>query len=180
MEFKEQTLEDIIWENVQKPDGRVLLKERGLDVSGAFYRQLDLGVYGRADLVSVDYNIKNKKVIITIYELKKKKIGDEALMQACRYLTALERHGFDNDACDYNIEYRIRLIGDSIQRGDDFVYLYNALPFVDIFTYNYKINGIFFDCVSHNWCRTEETLNEETTKLIQQNIDYCIKAASKR
>jgi hypothetical protein len=38
MEFKEQTLEDIIWENIQTPNGRKLLKERGLDVGGYFYR----------------------------------------------------------------------------------------------------------------------------------------------
>lgn len=175
MEFKEQTLEDIIWENIQTPGGRKLLKERGLDVSGYFYRQLELGNYGRADLVSVDYDKKKKKVVITIYELKKKKIGEDALMQACRYLTALQRHGFDDDSCKCKFEYRIRLIGDSIQRGDDFVYLYNALSFVDIYTYNYKINGIFFDFVSHNWCRTEENLNIETSNLLQQYIDDCIK-----
>jgi hypothetical protein len=75
MKFLEKDLEDIIWEASNER-----LQENGLDISGKKYRQLRIGNYGIADIVSVtkpyyhEYFKKHQKGIITIYELKKELI----------------------------------------------------------------------------------------------------------
>lgn len=56
-------------------------------------RQLTIGVYGIADLVSFDFfdYEDHKSVDITVYELKKEKITSDAFVQVARYATGLKQ-----------------------------------------------------------------------------------------
>lgn len=166
MDFKEMTLEDIIWDNSQSPEGRKLLEEKGLYIKGEIYRQLPLGSYGRADLVEVCYYNPIDTVVITVYELKRGCINIDALLQACRYVTALERHGFQDKEWDSTIEHNICLIGDSVEINSDFMFLYNKMDRVRIYTYKYSITGITFEKVGKNWHHIDEVINEETSNTL--------------
>lgn len=178
MDFKEQTLEDIIWDNAQDLEGRKVLSDRGLYITGTIYRQVELGSYGRADLVTVDYDSYKDIINITIYELKKGRIDVNALMQAARYVTALERHGFITEIWKHKVEYKICLIGDSYDSKSDFAFLYNETKNFDIFTYEYDITGIYFYRVSKWWSQTNEVKNEETIKTISADLISQIKKIS--
>ena len=167
MDFKEMTLEDIIWDNSQSPEGRELLEERGLLIKGNLFRQLDLGSYGRADLISFSYEDNFPRIVVTIYELKKGKIGIDALLQAYRYLTALKRHGIENE---WVVFYKIVLIGDSIDTKSGFTLLYNELENVTIYTYSYSITGIVFIKQDKGWYNTDERLNDYTRETIESEI----------
>lgn len=164
MEFNEKVLEDIIWDNSQSQEGRELLEERGLLISGKIFRQVELGNYGRADIITFEY--LPPCVNIVVYELKKGCINVNALMQAARYVTALKRHGFKSYEWNLDINYSIRLIGDSIDKNGDFAFLYNILDNVVIYTYEFSLSGLNFKEVRKNWSRTEENLNNETTSMI--------------
>lgn len=175
MEFNEKTLEDIIWENSQTPEGRKLLSDRGLLVCGSVYRQVDFGSYGRADLITVQYDPSINIVVITVFELKKGCISINALMQASRYVTALKRHGFNNNDFDYDVEYNICLIGDSFDDKSDFAFLYNETNDVEIYTYEFRLTGIFFNEVGKNWSHTNEKTNDETIHRITEDIENQVK-----
>lgn len=174
MEFKEMTLEDIIWDNSQSPEGRELLKERGLVVNGFIHRQMPLGQYGKLDLLTIDYIPPSDTLIVTIYELKKGKIGIDALLQACRYIAGIKHHGIDSDDFDCEIEYKVRLIGDSIDKNGDFVFLYNELNFVDIYIYNYTITGITFTIESKCWRRSDCEINNNTSDVLADDTYHFI------
>lgn len=167
MDFKEMTLEDIIWDNSQSPEGRKLLEERGLLIKGILFRQLDLGSYGRADLISFSCGKEYIRFDVTIYELKKGRIGIDALLQAYRYLTALKRHGLETEGVVF---YKIVLIGDSVEMNGDFLFLYNELENVTIYTYNYSITGIAFTELKKNWCKADERFNDDTIETIESEL----------
>ena len=155
MDFLEKNLEDIIFESNKES-----LKKRGLSISGKLIRQLRIGNYGIADLVSFDRNYKERDYIdgkyspyleITIYELKKDKIGISAFMQAIGYARGLQRYFIDKRNIEFTIN--IVLIGNSIDKSGSLCYtpdlfdayenMYN-ISSVKFYEYNYKIDGIYF------------------------------------
>lgn len=171
MEFSEKILEDIIWDNAQSSEGLKLLMERGLQITGKMFRQVDLGDYGRADLISIRYIPQNDYLDIVVYELKKGCITVNALMQAARYVTALRSHGFDSGDWCSEIGFRICLIGDSIDKNGDFAFLYNELEDVEIYTYDFKLSGIYFNIVEKGWHLTNEKINEETKGMLTEYVE---------
>ena len=119
MDFLEKDLEEIIYRNSQTEDGRAKLADRGLNVIGKMYRQLAINGYGTLDLMTV--SITRKKPLITIYELKKNVVGIQALLQACRYATAVGQIAEEKSIYDYDVN--IVLIGRQIELDSDFCYL---------------------------------------------------------
>ena len=96
MEFLEKDLEEIIFE-ADRND----LIERGLNIRGKLFRQLKIGNYGIADLVEVSRFRKDgwhegsqiePRLFITVYELKKDKIGISAFLQALGYLKGIRQY----------------------------------------------------------------------------------------
>lgn len=161
MKFIEKDLEQIIWDALLTEKGREALSERGLDVSGKVARQFDIRPYGVIDLLTIDNTNKNV-LSITIYELKKSKIDEQALMQACRYLTGIEHYLRDEDVyCDITI----RLIGSKINLDNDFVFLYNNTPNVEIYTYEYSLEGMMFKYHKPTWIRNGDFNNDSIHSL---------------
>lgn len=168
MNFLEKDLEEIIYESMTTRKGRTELHNRGLCVSGMPFRQVKLGEYGRLDLVTLHMEkckTTDKYLCnITVYELKKKQIDANALMQGCRYLTGL-RHLF-NYSERIIFDFSLCLIGRSVCQGD-FLYLCNHLPEnIEIYTYNYRIDGISFSCVNNgNWALTQPSFEKDIVKI---------------
>jgi hypothetical protein len=160
MEISEKELEGMIYQAVQTSYGREFLFARGLDVYGKFYRQVRLGKYGVADMISVHSLGRNMEhlssgdkmirwVDITVYELKKGPINTDAVLQAFRYISALKRllkpkTSLPEKRIGYS--FNIRLIGDSLDQSTDLIFLLESLNHrVRVYEYNFDFRGIFFD-----------------------------------
>lgn len=143
MDFLEKDLEDIIWECIQTDNGRKLLCDRGLAINGKLYRQLELGDYGRLDLLSVSINRSN--IFINVYELKKGVIDTSVMLQAARYGSAIREY-IDKKYPSLNREiiFEFILIGKYIDLHSDFVFLYNMSDAFTVYHYTYQIDGIRF------------------------------------
>lgn len=173
MKFLEKNLEDIIWQNVNTEEGRMLLAERGLNIPGITYRQVSFGSYGTADLVNfyITNSLQEKCAyyrVFTIYELKKEKVGIEAVMQAHRYKTALLQHLEKvQSSRPFDDIVRVVVIGSSIDSNSDFTFLYNYLFDTEIYLYDYKIDGIHFDLQERNWHQINESMNDDIISLLK-------------
>jgi len=150
MNFLEKDLEQIIYES-----DRELLEKKGLYIGGKLLRQVRIGNYGVADLVSVsrdvEVNYNCTRLIpyleITVYELKKDKIGISAFLQALGYVKGISDY-FERRNINRNVRYNIVLIGSSLDTNSSYAYLSDfvcsdRLSLVN-YVYSYDINGIKF------------------------------------
>ena len=144
MRFLEKDLEDIIWES-----DRDILNERGLCIRGHIKRQLRIGNYGIADLVTFSreyYGRNQSSMEINIYEIKRGVVGTSAFLQSVRYARGIRSYLNQRGFKDFNIG--ITLIGDSVESDGEFTYIEDFLRnySVDfyVYTYEYKIDGIKF------------------------------------
>lgn len=155
MEFLERDLENILYEELQTEKGYEALHERGLNIcyspdSFTCKRQLKIGNYGICDLITFSRFLpcneggmhNNSSVFIEIIELKKGAIGIDALIQASRYLKGVKKY-MQTNYSSIKPNYSITLIGRSINL-DDWVYLTDLVPSLNIQTYSYGIDGIKF------------------------------------
>lgn len=159
MKFLEKDLEEIIF-TADKNN----LRKKGLSIHGVMKRQLRIGNYGIADLVSFEKPIKPynqpfddlSRGLITVYELKQDKIGISAFLQALGYVKGIRRYLENRGFCLYDYDFRIVLIGSSIDDKSTFPYLIDfmctdygdhgrdSLLSLECYTYSYDIDGISF------------------------------------
>jgi hypothetical protein len=167
MEFLEKDLEQIIYETSSD-----LLESKGLEVCGKRYRQLRIGAYGIADLVTVEltnYLIHQGSklcLIITVYELKKERAGISAFLQAVRYVKGISQYLNKRNLFNItlNVFYKIVIIGKEIEINSDYIFLTDFLYYdypnslqvgrlIDLNNYSYRIdiNGLQFkhECNYH-------------------------------
>lgn len=151
-DFLEKTLEDIIFETSNDD-----LKERGLWIGGNKKRQVKIGNYGVADLITYEIlqDISwNSYLNITVFELKRKELNSGVLMQSIGYAKGIMEYLKTRNFTNYKIS--IVLIGGELNLHDNFIYIpslfadydgcgFSALVSVHYYTYSYKFNGIFFD-----------------------------------
>lgn len=165
MKFLEKDLEDIIWEASNER-----LQENGLDISGKKYRQLRIGNYGIADIVSItkpyyhEYFKKHQKGIITIYELKKDKISVSSFFQAIGYLKGIKTY-LESKGKSHLFNFQICLVGRELDLDSTVCYLpdifmndvtdvdldLDSVTSVQLFKYSFYIDGLIFDeCRDYN------------------------------
>lgn len=154
MKFLEKDLEDIIWES-----DRIKLSERGLTVKGKLKRQLKIGGYGIADLVSFEKQTGyygNRYLKITVYELKKDKIGISAFLQAINYVRGIKSYIKMRNK-NIEVSFSIILVGKEVDESGSFCFISNLitenkettrydgfLDNVEFYTYKYSIDGLQF------------------------------------
>jgi hypothetical protein len=172
MDFLEKNIEDIIWES-----DNIELSKRGLYLHGKMFRQLRIGNYGVADIVTIERVNKidpnNSKFIkrglsITIYELKKSTVGISAFLQSLKYAVGIKRYLEYRDF--YLFDIRIVLIGKSIDTTGELKYIPDLICMptdddfgftccvnqIDFYSYNYKIDGIYFNVFIESHLINEE------------------------
>ncbi len=134
MDFLEKDLEQIVWETHDD-----ILQRKGLLVFGKRKRQLKIGNYGRADLVTF-WRIGDT-IHFTVFELKKDQVNIQTLLQSMQYVrgidTYLQMRGFKT-------RHHITLIGKSIDTNSPFCYFPNIFADISIYTYKMDINGLSF------------------------------------
>ena len=157
MKFLEYDLEEII----QMSD-RKKLKERGLYVQGKMYRQLRIGNYGVADLVTFTrpkyiFDGIIEPGCITIYELKKDSISVSAFIQAIGYARGIQRYLMEKSfLLSDNMSIKIVLIGRTIDINSTFVFLPEIINNsnceysfqLEMLKYSYNVEGLLFSEIS--------------------------------
>lgn len=152
MKFLERNLEDIICQTSNKE-----LRKRGLLIYGIKKRQLKIGNFGTADLVTLHWvpNVFQGKIMshdikVTIYELKKDEISLNTFAQACRYKAGVLRYFKEVRKIDADIEVDIVLVGKRIN-GGDFTYTIESMMDTYICLYDYRHDGIDFNYIHNNY-----------------------------
>jgi len=146
MNFLEKDLEEIIF-NADNSS----LHEKGLPIFGKKIRQLKIGGYGVADIVS--YEKIGSVIYIVVYELKKDKIGISAFLQALGYARGIQRY-LENRDVSFDFKIGITLIGKTFDKNSTYCYLRDVIrdfigedmyrDFLNNFTYEYGFDGIQF------------------------------------
>lgn len=152
MKFLERSLEDIIYQTSNKE-----LRKRGLLIGGFKKRQVKIGNYGTADLVTFKHvpNVFQGKIMshdfkVTIYELKKDEITLNTFAQACRYREGILRYLNEVREIDADIQVDIVLVGKRIN-GGDFTYTIESMVDTYVCLYDYRHDGIDFDYIYDNY-----------------------------
>jgi hypothetical protein len=165
MDFLEKDLEEIIY--LSDKDA---LSDKGLYLKGVLKRQLKIGNYGIADLVNIEkpyysrsvkidnkYHVVHNKGTIEVIELKKDKIGVSTFFQALNYVKGIKSF-LEERNCEYLFNFKIILIGKSVDLNGSFCYLSDlfnmqtdnsyieqeCVTSVDLYTYSYNLDGIKF------------------------------------
>lgn len=153
MEFLEKNLEELIYQeliigNVDK------LTERGLELYYSkpkfIRRQFKIGNYGTVDLITVEKIDIGHGLSITVFELKKKLINIDTVIQGLRYCKGIKRYLSDRKDWMLGEQYEIHLvlIGSEINSNSDWVYLTDFLNTdgfnLSIFIYKYSFDGLEF------------------------------------
>ena len=145
MKFLEKDLEQIICES-----GMEELRKRGLGIYGKLFRQVKIGNYGIADLITVRRPYYEDELNITIYELKKDTISISAFLQAVNYAKGIQKF-MGNKYPEIDYRMTIALIGHNIDTSGSFCYLPEIVTGhceLKMYTYEYKVDGVQF--VEHN------------------------------
>lgn len=155
MKFLEKDLEEIIYTS-----GRDVLEERGLSIEGKLLRQVKIGNYGIADLISIrkprlvkgkyGFPLSIEPGEITIYELKKDQVGISAFLQSIRYLRGIKTY-LEKRGKEHLFSISIVLIGDKIDTQGSFCFIPDLLltntedmGIISFYTYKYCVDGIRF------------------------------------
>jgi len=164
MKFLEKDLEEIIWDVCRTGNTKPLL-ERGLDIKGHFRRQLYIGAYGIADIVSFKFGYWNyadellfetedidpcnipdygRALEVTVFELKRNSVDAITFMQAVGYVKGIQKYLANRGTEGYKIFYKIVLIGATIEDTGNFIFIPDIFKGVSFLTYEYQFNGINF------------------------------------
>ena len=104
--------------------------------NGCVLRQLNLGDYGVADIVTIDVESVGAYPIVTVYELKQGKIDAAALVQVLRYKKGLSHFleilGY---RCPGDAVTCV-LIGNDICHIADFAVAVSSLSEIDVYSYD--------------------------------------------
>lgn len=164
MQLSEKELEDFIFKDITAEDPGKELLSRGFKtriteicngdvfledphwVNTKYARQLDLGSYGRLDIVG--YCRVRETIYIDIFELKSVPIDSNHVDQVCRYKSAIE----DSLGDRFQIKLKMYLVGPSISSGH---FISNSLHELNLVTYSYSLAGIHFD-MNGFWTRKND------------------------
>lgn len=140
MDFLEKDLEDILFESDQED-----IRKRGLGYFSynKLYRQVRLGNYGIADLISFKRYGKSSRIIV--YELKNRLLDSAAFWQTVRYMKGIDHHMARNRLKFKNCEIVGEMVGREIDLKSDFCYFPAIQSKISMYTYGYKVDGITFE-----------------------------------
>lgn len=153
MNLIEKELENIILTTPNE-----ILQQKGLPIFGTKRTQVDLGPYGRADLITINKqydegHLGNFKptLIITIYELKQRYLDIHTIAQVSSYLKGIKTYiEHNNKFKNFEVQYFIVLIGHSIKQNMNFYFMNNLFVNADIYKYDFSIDGLNFEYVDTN------------------------------
>lgn len=158
MEFLEKDLEQIIFET-----DNATLVERGFLINGKKIRQLRIGNYGIADIVT--FWRTSDIIYFEVFELKKDEISIRTLLQAYNYVKGIDHY---LKLRGFKTKFYITLVGRKIDTSTSFCFLPDLIDNLSCFIYNFDINGLkFTNCSDFNLINTG--FNYERTIRVDKN-----------
>lgn len=160
MQISERELEDYMFEDLIHNQGSGLAS-RGIELTYHHFlhrgksprirwlRQVDLGPYGRLDIVGY-YRI-GYTVHVELFELKIPSIKIDDIEQICRYECGIRKYfgrHFTMDVHKY-------LVGSGFESGH---FIHNQLYDLKIIEFEYDLSGICFSQKQGNWHRVDDHL----------------------
>jgi hypothetical protein len=155
MQLSEKEIEDFIFEDLQNNYGlslakkgfttfhTMLVQRQEIYPMVKWIRQLELGPYGRADIVG--YYKAYGSIQIELIELKAVPIQIADFDQICRYKRAI----MDYVGKRFDANVRMHLIGRGFESGH---YLHNEIA-ISVSEVTYDLDGIQFETHSGGWFR---------------------------
>lgn len=152
MHFLEKDLETIIWES-----DNMKLQQKNLPIEGKKTRQLRIGNYGTADIVTFKRSYKESVFVepyltITIFEFKKEQIGIAAFLQSLKYAKGIKDYlELKKPKLQFILE--IVLCAKKIDTSGEFIYIpdlvsskesFGCVNSISFYTFEYLIDGINF------------------------------------
>lgn len=165
MKIKESELEDFLFHEMFNP--ATLFKNTGLDLWSydCHFRQVNLGPYGVADLIALEYvhdvdclGKEQNRINVHLIELKSGSILPEAYLQTIRYAAGI-RHFFSDfvNTSRTEIYIDVRLIGCDFRiNAIDFQPLPGLINVVTGYWYDYKDGTIKVIPIEHTQKLAEE------------------------
>lgn len=158
MQISEKELEDFIYEDLSHNMGAGLasrglttyhynLLQKGIICQAKWLRQVDLGVYGRLDIVG--YYKYRRKIIVELFELKNVSLTCIDFDQICRYKTAIKNFFSSR----FELSFSLYLIGREIRDGH---YIHNNIFDLIVSEFEYSLSGIQFETHDGRWSRSNE------------------------
>jgi hypothetical protein len=189
MNILEKEIEDVVWES-----SGIQLRERGLylKIGSLKFRQLNLGSYGIADIVTFKFvretqlsrvrKYTNTEWVlqVDVLELKKEEVNIGTLLQAVEYCKGVQR--FLEKRIDGNFQYRIEfgivLIGKKIEMKSAFCFMPDFFKNLSLYTYQIDLEkGIRFN--SHDdYNHIDEVLPPLDNYLTMENIKRMLETKS--
>ncbi len=150
MDFLEKDLEELLFSTPKET-----IRERGMHsfMYDQIFRQVNLGVYGILDLVTIERY--SAIMIIKVYELKNKKLNPSAFWQTVRYIKAIKHILSKINLRNHIIEIKGIMVGREIDLSGDFCFLPTIHSDVEMYTYKYDLNGLYFNHVRDNYIHTQ-------------------------
>ena len=138
----------------------MVIRRKRIIYSRSKKRQLRIGNYGIADIVTFDkdYNYSHYNesyypfLNITIFELKKDKVGIGAFLQAIKYCKGIKTY-FEIKKPNIKIKLHIVLASKEVDKSGDFIYLtdlinsedFGYINSIQLYSFKFDINGIKFN-----------------------------------
>ncbi len=161
MKFLEKDLEEIIYNTYLNSPEK--LRKKNLYMHGSIKRQLKIGNYGILDLLTItrDYEYEfvpvwdeEKRIfeckevirpilVLTVYELKKEKVGISAFLQCYGYIKGL-KEWFKENKPKIRVRFESVLIGKELDTSGSFCYLPELIHELEVYTYSYDVDGLNF------------------------------------
>lgn len=122
-------------------------------------RQLRLGPYGKADIVTCSIKNKGGKQILsfTVYELKKGKASYSALSQLCEYMKGIERNLIHNESLILEVVDDFEVLGilvcSDCTNRDDFGWVLAQMDKVYVWEYKISLEEGFTHSNWGGWIR---------------------------
>ena len=144
------------------------------------WRQVDMGAYGIADIVTVS---AHEGVIydITVIELKNTEIQTKDIKQTLRYMTGIKDylHEIYPSLCN-EVEVFGILLGSGYSSDNDNCYLINHISNFSLYTFDLSIaNGLIINLYGNKWTKTEPNfkankslIKELKVSLIEQRKEF--------
>lgn len=157
MYYEEKDLERLIMNTDSD-----ILHDRGLCIHDKKINQINLGEFGRLDILSYGKSYDPFTGVpylhLRIFELKKYGIGKEALFQAIRYAKGIKHHlkkrGFTNNysisitlvgSGDYQFDNEVIDLANLIEWKED--WCCDGFVGINIVEYTLNVNGLYFNYV---------------------------------
>lgn len=176
MKFLEKNLEDILFEADQEE-----VRDRGLEdfYYNKIYRQFNLGNYGTADLITINYYNwckDQKEFIITVYELKQEIINVNTILQCSRYIQGVKRFIKKYfQISGVQIQVLGVVIGNNYDEKNKVDFLLQSIEGITGYVYEYKIDGLEFSKIENYILSVEEFSNKRVVEC-KKHLRQIIKA----